>query len=318
LKKQNQPLNLNKLLTLNKIFSVATISSSILFAVCLFSFTIFNTACVSKKKLSITKNLEEVNKSLIAENLALKGKLGEEIEKNKEAANKKGLLKEIDSSALAKILNFLDSSGKQADKDLLEPENLSSSQKNEFGEKLKLALSYNLNNVKIIGETLNLKTFILFKTGAMFKPGGYVIEDDTWKLALNAFSPVLDSIIQFVTKYPNNKFEASIAILGFSDASPVGKGGALFKMLTQKLNNMDADKATLNRELSQIRAEAVASVFEDLAAIKICKNNLSKNISLNIFAMGKGEELADPSLAGTPDNDERRRAVIAYWNVIPK
>ncbi len=309
MKKVSQRLFLKRLCLANKSSNIIYLGSIVLI------FLITSTSCINRKSNSSYKSIAA---GLAAENKELKGKLDAEIKKNKDAAHQKNLSKEIDSSSLVKIVSFLDSSSKQADNDVQEPENLNTKQKIAFGEKLKVALNKNLNNVKIISETLSLNTFVRFKTGALFKPGGYVIEDDSWKQALNAFTPVMDSIINFILRHPNTKFEASIAILGFSDASPIGKGGALEKMLTAKLNNPDADKATLNRELSQIRADAVAAIFEDLAAIKICKNNLNKNINLNIFSIGKGEELADPALAGTPDNDERRRSVIAYWNVIPK
>jgi hypothetical protein len=67
-----------------------------------------------------------------------------------------------------------------------------------------------------------------------------------------------------------------------------------------------------------MRAESVVNVFDELAAIKICKSNLSDKINLHLLSFGKGEELPDPSMINVAEDDERRRSVIAYWNVLPK
>jgi hypothetical protein len=144
-----------------------------------------------------------------------------------------------------------------------------------------------------------------------------VIDDGVWRTAFNTFSPVIDSIITFTRKHPEKKFKASIAVLGYSDASPI-KNVVLRNDLITRLGKANATSSDLNLQLSQLRSEAVARVFDEASVQKLCKSGLFSSIELSIYPIGRGEELADPSLINSPLGDERRRAVIVYWSLLPQ
>jgi hypothetical protein len=277
----------------------------------IFAIVTLNTSCVSNKKLTAIQTLANENKSL-------KGELDALLLQNKALINQKKTNREIDSVGFIKINTYLDSSSKKADEYSNEIVEGSASKKILFSNNLKSKLSENLDNLKIVSEILKLKTFIRFKTGALFKPGGYVIEDDTWKIALKAFEPVVDSIINFTSAYPKSQFGASIAILGYSDATAISPTGALFQTLIKILNVETAAKDRLNLQLSQLRAESVSVVFSDLLVLKMCKQNLSKNLEINVVQFGRGEELPDPNMDNPLEDDERRRAVVVYWSILPR
>jgi hypothetical protein len=66
-----------------------------------------------------------------------------------------------------------------------------------------------------------------------------------------------------------------------------------------------------------MRAESVGFVFKDVSTLKTCKDNLYKKLNITIIPQGKGEEIPDPALINPSDDDERRRAVVVFWSVIP-
>jgi outer membrane protein OmpA-like peptidoglycan-associated protein len=268
-------------------------------------------ACVSQKKLNEIAVLQK-------ENEALKGKLDTEIVNNKNLLQEKAKLKSIDSLSEAKSINYLDSINIATNKDFDAVAQAQSRDKLALSQSLNITIKRNYDNVKILSEILNLNTFTRFKAGAIFGQGQYNISDELWKTAFNTFVPIMDSIITFVAKHPNKKFNASIAILGFSDATAIDNTGPLYADLIKRLNKTETSNAALNLMLSQLRAEAVAKVFDDISVLKFCKSGLYNNLALTIYPIGRGEELPDPSLKGAEANDERRRAVIAYWSLLPQ
>jgi outer membrane protein OmpA-like peptidoglycan-associated protein len=282
------------------------------------------TSCRSKRKIveATPIAIPDTNAAKIAalqsENAALRGKLEQEIAQNKILLEEKIKLRTIDNSSKERSAIYFDSIVAATNKDFDAVAN--AQQKAEqlaLAQKLNVNIKRNYDDVKIISDILTLNTYVRFKAGAIFGPGKYVIDDAVWRSAYNTFTPVIDSIVSFTKKHPDKKFKASIAILGYSDASPI-KNAALRNDLITRMSKPDATSADLNLQLSQLRAEAVAKVFDEVSVQKLCKSGYFNNIDLSIYPIGRGEELADPSLANSPLGDERRRAVIVYWSLIPQ
>ncbi len=282
------------------------------------------TSCRSKRKIVEAPPIAvpDTNAAQIAalqsENAALRSKLEQEIAQNKMLLDEKIKLRTIDNSSKEKSALYFDSIVVATNKDFDAVAN--AQQKAEqlaLAQKLNVNIKKNYDDIKIVSDILNLNTYARFKAGAIFGPGKYVVDDAVWRAAYNTFAPVLDSIVGFVKKHPDKKFKASIAILGYSDASPI-KNTVLRNDLITRMGKPDATSADLNLQLSQLRSEAVSKIFDEVAVQKLCKSGLFSNIDLGIYPIGRGEELADPSLASSPLGDERRRAVIVYWSLLPQ
>jgi outer membrane protein OmpA-like peptidoglycan-associated protein len=266
------------------------------------------TSCASKKKLAALQLLQQ-------ENQALKGKLSAEISANQKLLKEKEVKKEMDSLSVNKIGGFLGEAAKAAED---APATGKIKQKMADAEALNRKLKYGMENVLVISDLLHSSTFVRFKTGALFGPGQYLIKDENWKPALNAFAPVVDSVIAFAKKYPGKPLDATIVILGFSDGTGMGAGSGLYNYLASLLKKAAPEKAELNWQLSQLRADAVRSVFDDLSVMKTCRNGINKQMDISLYSFGRGEEIPDPAMTNVTDDDERRRVVVAFWSVLPR
>jgi hypothetical protein len=269
------------------------------------------TACVSQKKIDQISVLKK-------ENAALKVQLDGAVTNNKVLLEEKLKQKIIDSLSSSQATVYLDSIEKATGRAFDEVEKAALKDRLALSKNLNVTVKRNYENVKILGEILNQNTYIRYKAGAIFIQGQYTINDENWKAAFNTFVPIIDSIIGFATRHPSKKFNASIAILGFSDPTAIASDGPLYDDLLKRVGKATATSAELNIVLSQLRAEAVAKVFDDISILKFCKSGLFSNIALTIYPIGRGEELPDPSLQNAPIDDERRRAVIAYWSLLPQ
>jgi outer membrane protein OmpA-like peptidoglycan-associated protein len=157
----------------------------------------------------------------------------------------------------------------------------------------------------------------LFNLAAFFGPGGYKIPVEKKKLAVQYFSPIIDSLTKFSNKYEGVYRNARIIVNGYSDATNISKGSALYKMLAGYLNKTDPTKAELNAALSALRAEEIATfLLERLKETAYTFKSVDK-ISFENVQAGYGEKLPDASIHNYKTNDDRRRIVIAFWSVLP-
>ncbi len=269
------------------------------------------TACVSQKKIDQISVLQK-------ENVALKAQLEGLVTNGKTVLEEKGKQKFIDSLSVSQATLYLDSIEKATGIEFNEVEKAALKDRLTLSKNLNVTIKRNYENVKILNEILSQNTYVRYKAGAIFIQGQYTINDENWRAAYNTFVPIIDSIISFATRHPSKKFHANIAILGFSDPTAIANDGPLYDDLLKRVGKTSATSAELNIVLSQLRAEAVAKVFDDISVLKFCRSGLFNSIVLTIYPIGRGEELPDPSLQNAPIDDERRRAVIAYWSLLPR
>jgi outer membrane protein OmpA-like peptidoglycan-associated protein len=157
----------------------------------------------------------------------------------------------------------------------------------------------------------------LFNLAAFFGPGGYKIPEDKKKLAIQYFSPIIDSLTKFSNKYETVYRNARIIVNGYSDATNISNGSALYKMLAGYLNKTNPTKAELNAALSALRAEEIANfLLKRLKETAYTFKSVNKITFENTLA-GYGEKLPDASIHNYKTNDDRRRIVIAFWSVLP-
>jgi outer membrane protein OmpA-like peptidoglycan-associated protein len=157
----------------------------------------------------------------------------------------------------------------------------------------------------------------LFNLAAFFGPGGYKIPEDKKKLAIQYFSPIIDSLTKFSNKYETVYRNARIIVNGYSDATNISSGSALYKTLAGYLNKTNPTKAELNAALSALRAEEIANfLLKRLKETAYTFKSVDKITFENALA-GYGEKLPDASIHNYKTNDDRRRIVIAFWSVLP-
>ncbi|MFY7811281.1 MAG: hypothetical protein ACOVQ2_06065 [Flavobacterium sp.] len=171
--------------------------------------------------------------------------------------------------------------------------------------------------VDFVENLLKQKTFIKFNSAAFFGPGGYKIPEEKMEEAKKVFSPIVDSLIVFVKKYPKIKLSSSIISSGYADGQGFG-AGELVNQLTANLGKEIATKEELNSELSRLRAEEVSSILLQIYKNKLQVNNEENKFQTDFFALGKGEELPNKKINDYLTDDDRRRIVVIYWNALPK
>jgi hypothetical protein len=171
--------------------------------------------------------------------------------------------------------------------------------------------------INFVDKLLNQQTFIKFNTAAFFNAGGYKIPTEKMDEAKKVFSPIVDSLIVFVTKFPNIKLSTSIVASGFADGQGFG-AGALVDELTANIGKAVATKEELNTELSKLRAEEVSGILMEIFKEKIKNMPSAAVFDTNFFKIGKGEDYPNKKITDYQTDDERRRIVVIYWNAIPK
>lgn len=157
----------------------------------------------------------------------------------------------------------------------------------------------------------------LYNLAAFFGPGGYKIPEEKKKLAIQYFSPIIDSLTKFSNKYEGVYRNARIIVNGYSDATNISIGSTLHKMLASYLKKNDPTKAELNAALSALRAEEIAAfLLQRLKQTAYTFKSVDKITFENVQA-GYGEKLPDATIHNYKTNDDRRRIVIAFWSVLP-
>lgn len=171
--------------------------------------------------------------------------------------------------------------------------------------------------MNMILESISTPKPSLFNLAAFFGPGGYKIPADKEKLAIQYFSPIIDSLTKFSNKYEMLYRNARIIVNGYSDATNISKGSSLYKMLADHLKKTEPTKAELNASLSALRAEEISTfLLKRLKETAHTFKTVDKITFENIEA-GYGEKLPDANIKNYKNNDDRRRIVIAFWSVLP-
>lgn len=157
----------------------------------------------------------------------------------------------------------------------------------------------------------------LFNLAAFFGPGGFIIPEKKYNLAKKYFSPIIDSLVKFSNNYANVIRTATITVNGYADGSNIGKGSKLYSTLAAYLNNPNPEKEALNAALSALRAEKISVLLTQLLKERFPDFKLITKVVFESNETGMGEKLPDAKIANYKLNDERRRIVVIFWNVLP-
>jgi hypothetical protein len=177
---------------------------------------------------------------------------------------------------------------------------------------------FRLRRIDMIDEGLLVSQKNEFNLGAFFGPGKYEVPEDKSLLAEGSFAPVIDSLILFYNKYKDVDRFATLIILGFADGTGFSPESGIVKILSDSLHQNNPAKEQLNMELSKLRAQNLGLIMVVILDKKIKKFKSIKNIDFAFIEKGKGEAFPNKSITDYQANDERRRVVQFYWNVLPK
>lgn len=157
----------------------------------------------------------------------------------------------------------------------------------------------------------------LFSLAAFFGPGGFIIPEQKYKLAKKYFSPIIDSLVKFSNNYVAVIRTATITVNGYADGTNIGKGSKLYNTLATYLSNTNPDKGALNAALSALRAEKISILLTQLLKERFPDFKLITKVVFESNESGMGEKLPDAKIVNYKLNDERRRIVVIFWNVLP-
>ncbi len=289
----------------------------------LFCSAVLTTSCVSNRKIAAMK--EKINaKKELETKLETKITALDAFRINKSAV---GELDDNSNKSIQTILEKEKQNTVQRTDSLNKMNNLLSAKKRisvkDFKNMVSVlniannATSQKSESIDFVDQLLKQQTFIKFNTAAFFQAGGFEIPEDKMSEAKIVFSPIVDSLLVFVKKFPKYKLNSSIIASGFADGQGFGPGELVDK-LTTNIGKSLATKEELNSELSRLRAEEVASILLEIYNERI--NGLAERSQFNtqFFKIGKGEEYPNKKIENYQTDDERRRIVVIYWNALPE
>jgi hypothetical protein len=169
----------------------------------------------------------------------------------------------------------------------------------------------------MIEAALKKSTKTLFSLAAFFGPGGYAIPEEKYKQARQYFSPVVDSLIKFSNQYATLPRTATILVNGYADGTEIPKTSKLYPILTKYLETENPTKEALNSALSALRAQDLSALFTRIINERSAEFVALPKIIFENIEVGRGEQLPDATIKNYKEDDDRRRIVIVYWNVLP-
>lgn len=178
--------------------------------------------------------------------------------------------------------------------------------------------SFRLRRFQMVGEGIRLAKKNEFSLAAFFGPGKYQIPTEKAEEAEKAFAPIIDSLIVFYNKYNDVPRSATLIILGFADGTGFNPQSDTYKTLAEILNNPAPPKEILNAKLSELRAQNLGNTMETILTKRISNFYYVKDVDFSFVEIGRGETFPNKNITDYTVNDERRRVVLFYWNILPK
>ncbi len=187
-------------------------------------------------------------------------------------------------------------------------------------DRYKSKSNYRLRRFTMINESLDVivSQQHMFDLAAFFGPGKYDIPDDKKDIAEKSFSPLIDSLVKFYNKYADIEKKATLVILGYADGSGFSPESEIYKNIVEKLNDSTATKERMNQKLSEWRAINIGNLMEYSIERKIPNYKDIKLIDFLFVEKGKGEDYPSKKVTDYKTDDERRRVVLLFWNILPK
>lgn len=187
-------------------------------------------------------------------------------------------------------------------------------------DRYKSKSNYRLRRFTMINESLDIivNQQHMFDLAAFFGPGKYDIPEDKKVIVEKSFSPLIDSLVKFYNKYGDVDKKATLVILGYADGSGYSPESEIYKSIIEKLNDSTATKEKMNQQLSEWRAINIGNLMEISIEKKIPTYKDIKSIDFLFVEKGKGEEYPSKRITDYKTEDERRRIVLLFWNILPK
>jgi outer membrane murein-binding lipoprotein Lpp len=179
-------------------------------------------------------------------------------------------------------------------------------------------VSQKQSDIILIDDLLKQEVSVKFNTATFFGPGGYKIPPENLEKAKVVFSPVIDSLISFIRRYPGKSIVSSVISSGYADEQGIRSGTELWRALTDNLRNANASRQELNKELSRLRAVEVSSILSSILKEKVKQFPEFSNTEIRFITVGKGEEYPNKNIKDYNPDDERRRIVVIFWSSVPK
>ena len=284
---------------------------------------VLSTSCVSNRKIaSMRKLIDEKRQS--------EKSLGTKIATLDEFRVNKSALGELDDKSNLSIQNVLDAQKKgvqQRTDSLNKMEAMLSGDKRirikDFKNIVVVVsvandiITEKSESINFVDQLLKQETFVKFNSAAFFNAGGFKIPAEKMDEARLVFSPIVDSLIVFIKKFPKYKLNSSIIASGYADGTGFG-AGTLVDLLTSSMGKTVATKEELNSELSRLRAEEVSSILLEIYKERTKGLTETGQFNTQFFQIGKGEEFPNKKILNYTTEDERRRIVVIYWNALPQ
>ncbi len=187
-------------------------------------------------------------------------------------------------------------------------------------DRYKSRSNYRLRRFIMINESLDIivNQQHMFDLAAFFGPGKYEIPDDKKDIAEKSFSPLIDSLVSFYNRYTDVEKKATLVIFGYADGNGFNPESEIYSTLVNLLNDSTASKEKLNQKLSELRAVNIGNLMELSIEKKIPNYKNIKAIDFFFVEKGKGEEYPSKKVTDYKTDDERRRVVLLFWNILPK
>jgi hypothetical protein len=173
-------------------------------------------------------------------------------------------------------------------------------------------------NLRFVNTLLNKNTFFKFNSAVFFGPGEYTIPDEKIPMAITVFTPVIDSLIDLVKRFPQKKLISTVISCGYADAQGINRNGELYNQLCKNIGKNNPDNDELNAELSRLRADNITAVLKTIFAEKQAGNWAIAGLRIKFYKIGKGQEHPNKKIIDYQIDDERRRIVVIYWNALPE
>ena len=187
-------------------------------------------------------------------------------------------------------------------------------------DRYKSRSNYRLRRFTMINESLDIiiNQQHMFDLAAFFGSGKYEIPDDRKSVAEKSFSPLIDSLVSFYNRYADVEKKATLVILGYADGAGFNTESEIYPVLIEMLKDSTASKEKLNQKLSELRAINIGNLMEVSLEKKIPNYKAIKPIDFFFVESGKGEEYPSKKVTDYKTEDERRRVVLLFWNILPK
>lgn len=171
--------------------------------------------------------------------------------------------------------------------------------------------------LELINDLYSVPTMKVFQTAAFFPSGEYKIPDQYVTKLYTDFSPVLEDVVVFADKYKQVQLVAVLNTQGYADSQGFNMSSDIGQRLSEMIGKQNPSRQELNLMISQLRAEELGHFMESILKQKQEKLSNANIELIDLKWEGKGEEYPNLSIKNYKDDDERRRIVIFFWNILP-